>query len=297
MQYFISICTSGLIMGIIYSLMALGLTLIFSILKVINFAHGEFYMLGGYAIYFVLQVFTGLHPLLAVPVAGLIIALFGLVFEVIFLRPIHKDQVERPGEYAILITFGLSFFLMNLALAVFGPFPQRPPSFFRGVVQVGGMFVSADRLTAASFSLLFLILLLLIIKKTWIGKALRAVSQDRQAAAVTGINSLRINTIAFAIGSGMAAMAGALLAPIFSVSPDVGAVPSIRSYIIIVLGGLGSIQGSVIGGLIIGLVESIGAGYFPDPSRGMNYKMVFGLIIFALVLLFKPWGLFGRREL
>lgn len=284
-------------MGIIYSLMALGLTLIFSILKVINFAHGEFYMLGGYAIYFVLQVFTGLHPLLAVPVAGLIIALFGLVFEVIFLRPIHKDQVERPGEYAILITFGLSFFLMNLALAVFGPFPQRPPSFFRGVVQVGGMFVSADRLTAASFSLLFLILLLLIIKKTWIGKALRAVSQDRQAAAVTGINSLRINTIAFAIGSGMAAMAGALLAPIFSVSPDVGAVPSIRSYIIIVLGGLGSIQGSVIGGLIIGLVESIGAGYFPDPSRGMNYKMVFGLIIFALVLLFKPWGLFGRREL
>lgn len=297
MQYFLSICTSGLIMGIIYSLMALGLTLIFSILKVINFAHGEFYMVGGYAIYYVLQLFTGLHPLLAVPIAGILVALLGFVFEIIFLRPIHKEQVERPGEYAILITFGLSFFLMNLSLAVFGPFPQRPPSFFRGVVRVGGMFVSADRLTAAAFSLILLLVLLLVIKKTWIGKALRAVSQDRQAAAVTGINALRMNTIAFAIGSGMAAMAGALLAPIFSVSPDVGAVPSIRSYIIIVLGGLGSIQGSVFGGLIIGLVESLGAGYFPDPSRGMNYKMVFGLVIFALVLLFKPWGLFGRKEI
>jgi branched-chain amino acid transport system permease protein len=297
MQYFASLCTTGLIMGVIYALMALGLTLIFSILRVINFAHGEFYMLGGYASYFLLSAFTGLHPLLAVPLAGLITALIGLVFELVFLRPIHQDRIERPDEYAVLVTFGLSFFLLNLALAAFGPYPHRPASFFKGAINLGGIVrVSADRLTACVLSLALLGVLLLIINRTWIGKALRAVSQDKEAAAVVGINALSMNSIAFALGAGLAAMAGALLAPSFSVTPDVGAVPSIRSYVIIVLGGMGSIQGSILGGILIGLVESLGAGYFPDPSRALNYKTVFGLVIFALVLLFRPWGLLGRKE-
>jgi branched-chain amino acid transport system permease protein len=172
MEYFLSLCTTGVIMGIIYALMALGLTLIFSILRVINFAHGEFYMLGGYASYFILRLFTGLHPLLAVPLAGLIAAVIGLAFEIAFLRPIHQDRIERPDEYAILITFGLSFFLMNLALAVFGPYPHSPPSFFRGAVQLGFMNVSADRLTASVLSLILLAVLLVVINKTWVGQAL-----------------------------------------------------------------------------------------------------------------------------
>lgn len=296
MNYFISLLTSGLVLGVIYALMALGLTLIFSILGVINFAHGEFYMLGGYASYYILTAFTGLHPLWAVPIAGIIVALLGLVFERIFLRPMHLDQIERPGEYAILVTFGLSFFLLNLALAVFGPYPHRPPSFFEGTVKLGTVSVSADRLTASIMAMVLLGLLLLVINRTWIGKALQAVSQDKQAAAVVGINPLAMNSIAFALGAGLAAMAGALLAPSFSVTPDVGAVPSIRSYVIIVLGGMGSIPGSILGGILIGLVESFGAGYFPDPSRALNYKTVFGLVIFALVLLLRPRGLFGRKE-
>jgi branched-chain amino acid transport system permease protein len=296
MKYFLSLCTTGLVMGVIYALMALGLTLIFSILRVINFAHGEFYMLGGYASYFILSTFTGLHPLLAVPLAGLIAALIGLAFELAFLRPMHQERIERPAEYAILITFGLSFFLMNLALAVFGPYPHSPPSFFRGAVKLGFMNISADRLTASVLSLVLLALLLVIINKSWVGKALRAVSQDKQAAAVVGINPLAMNTIAFALGVGLAAMAGALLASSFLLTPDVGAVPSIRSYVIIVLGGMGSIPGSILGGILIGLVESLGAGYFPDPSRALNYKTAFGLVIFALVLLFRPRGFFGREE-
>ncbi len=296
MKYFLSLCTTGVIMGVIYALMALGLTLIFSILRVINFAHGEFYMLGGYASYFILSTFTGLHPLLAVPLAGLIAALIGLAFEIAFLRPMHQGRIERPDEYAILITFGLSFFLMNLALAVFGPYPHRPPSFFQGAVRLGFVNVSADRLTASILSLALLTLLLLIINKTWIGIALQAVSQNKDAAAVVGINPLRMNTLAFGLGVGLAATAGALLAPSFLIVPDVGAVPSIRSYVIIVLGGMGSIQGSILGGLLIGLVESLGAGYFPDPSRALNYKTAFGLVIFALVLLFRPRGFFGRKE-
>jgi len=296
MDYFLALGTTGVIMGIIYALMALGLTLIFSILRVINFAHGEFYMMGGYASYLILSVFAGLHPLLAVPLAGLLAGLVGLAFEVVFLRPMHQERIERPDEYAILITFGLSFFLMNLALAVIGPYPHRPPSFFPGTVDLGFVMVSADRLTASVLALVLLVVLLLLIDRTWIGKALRAVSQDKHAAAVVGINPLRMNSIAFALGAGLAAVSGALLAPSFSVTPDVGAVPSIRSYVIIVLGGMGSIPGSILGGIIIGLVESLGAGYFPDPSRGLTYKTAFGLVIFALVLLFRPTGLFGREE-
>ena len=113
MEYFLALSTTGVIMGVIYALMALGLTLIFSILRVINFAHGEFYMLGGYASYFILTAFAGLNPLLAVPLAGLLAALIGLGFEIAFLRPMHLGRIERPDEYAILITFGLSFFLMK----------------------------------------------------------------------------------------------------------------------------------------------------------------------------------------
>lgn len=296
MDYFLSLTTTGLVMGIIYALMALGLTLIFSILNVINFAHGEFYMIGGYTAYLLLEATTASSPFLAIPVAGLLAAGLGVAFERAFLRPMHAEDIDRPAEYAILITFGLSFFLQNLALGLFGPYPHRPPSFFTGAVSLAGVRVSADRLTAGAISLLLLVALLYVINRTWIGKALRAVSQDKNAAAVVGINPLRMNTIAFGLGVGLAAVAGAVLAPSFSVAPDVGAVPAIRSYVIIVLGGMGSIPGSILGGLTIGLVESLGAGYFPDPSRALTYKTVFGLIIFALVLLFRPRGFLGREE-
>jgi branched-chain amino acid transport system permease protein len=296
MDYFLALSTTGVIMGIIYALMALGLTLIFSILNVINFAHGEFYMLGGYFSYYLLTWFTDLNPLIAVIVGGLMVAILGLIFEFLFLRPMHLGRIERPPEYAVLITFGLSFFLINLALAVFGPYPHRPPSFFEGAVDLGITRVSADRLFASFVSLLLMALLLLLINKTWIGKALQAVSQNKDAAAVVGINPLRMNTLAFGLGVGLAAIAGALLAPTFSIVPNVGAVPSIRSYVIIVLGGMGSIPGSILGGIMIGLVESLGAGYFPDPSRGLTYKTSFGLLIFVLVLLLKPTGLFGRKQ-
>ncbi len=297
MDYFASLLVTGLVMGIIYAVMALGLTLIFSILNVINFAHGEFYMLGGYTSYLILERITGLHPVFILPVAGLLTAAVGVVFEMLFLRPMHQDKIERPAEYAVLVTFGFSFFLLNLALAAFGPYPHSPPSFFGGSIRIGTVIsISTDRVFACVVSLILLGIVVLFMNRTWLGKALRAVSQDKQAAAVVGINASVMNTVAFAFGVGLAGVSGALLAPIFSVTPDVGAVPSIRSYIIIVLGGMGSLPGSVLGALLIGLVESFGAGYFPDLSRALNYKTVFGLVIFILVLLFRPSGLMGRKE-
>jgi branched-chain amino acid transport system permease protein len=293
--------TNGLVIGSIYALMAVGLTLIYSVQGVISFAHGQFYMLGGYVSYYLLQFFAErlgipLNPIVGVPVAGLVTALIGFAFERAFLRPMHLGRIERAGEYAILITFGFGFFLQYTVLAIVGPFTQKTEPYLQaGSLRLGPLVLVPNRLIAAAVGIVLIGALLYLLNRTWTGKALRAVSMDKQAAAVTGINPLRMNTLAFGIGTMLAGMSGAALIPVFTWVPWVGMAASTRSYVIIVLGGLGSVPGALLGGLIIGLVEALGAGCYPDPSKGAAYKTAFGLVIFALMLLVRPTGLFGRE--
>jgi branched-chain amino acid transport system permease protein len=292
---------NGLVIGSIYALMAVGLTLIYSVQGIISFAHGQFYMLGGYVSYYLLLFFAErlgitLNPIVGVPIAGLVTMLVGFAFERSFLRPMHLGQIERAGEYAILITFGFGFFLQYTALAIVGPFSQKTEPYLQtGSLQLGSLVLIPNRLLAAAVGFFLIGLLLYMLNRTWTGKALRAVSMDKQAAAVTGINPLRMNTLAFGIGTMLAGMSGAALIPVFTWVPWVGMTASTRSYVIIVLGGLGSVPGALFGGLIIGLVEALGAGCYPDPSKGAAYKTAFGLLIFAVVLLVRPTGLFGRE--
>lgn len=267
-------------------------------------------MVGGYVAYYFVHTFTDLPPLLAILAAGLVAFLLGAVFERIFLRPMAEGKVERPGEYAILITFGLAFFLQYLVLAVIGPHPKKVPRYLdlprfdlafihsrAATLKLGSRIpLSATRVTAGLIALVMMILLLYLVHRTWIGKGLRAVSQDKQAAAVVGINPLNMSTLAFGLGSMLAGMSGAALVPAFSWVPYVGAPAAVKSYVIIVLGGMGSIPGAVLGGLIIGVVESLGAGLLPDPNRAFAYRDAYGLLIFALVLLLRPQGLFGREQ-
>lgn len=289
--------TNGLIIGFIYALMAVGLTLIYSVQGIVSFAHGQFYMLGGYVSYYLLQLLTGVNPIVGVPVAGLATMVIGLAFERLFLRPIHLGRVERPGEYAILITFGLGFFMEYTVLAAVGPFTQKAPVFTEAlVVNLGPVSLLPNRLVAAGVSIVLTAALLYLLNRTWLGKALRAVSMDKQAAAVVGINPLDMNTLAFGIGTMLAGMAGAALIPVFTWVPSVGAPAAVRAFVIIVLGGLGSVPGALLGGLIIGVVEALGAGCYPDPSKGASYKTAFGLVIFAVMLLMRPNGLFGRKS-
>ena len=296
-SYVANQAANGLTIGSIYALMAVGLTLIYSVQGVISFAHGQFYMLGGYVSYYLLQLLVDMNPIVGVPVAGLVTMLIGFAFERLFLRPMHLGRVERAGEYAILITFGFGFFLQYTALAIVGPFSQKTDTYLEaGSLQVGGLTLIPNRLVAAAVGIVLIGLLLYLINRTWTGKALQAVSMDKQAAAVTGINPLTMNTLAFGIGTMLAGMSGAALIPVFTWVPWVGVTASSRSYVIIVLGGLGSIPGALLGGLIIGLVEALGAGCYPDPSQGAAYKTAFGLIIFALMLLLRPTGLFGRES-
>jgi branched-chain amino acid transport system permease protein len=293
---------NGVVIGSIYALMAVGLTLIYSVQGIISFAHGQFYMLGGYVSYYFLQFAANrlgvtLNPIFGVPLAGLVTMLVGFAFEQSFLRPMHLGRVERAGEYAILVTFGFGFFLQYTTLAIVGPFSQKTDTYVEaGILSLGPLNLIPNRLIAAAVGFVLIGLLLYFLNRTWTGKALRAVSMDKQAAAVTGINPLRMNTLAFGIGTMLAGMSGAALIPVFTWVPWVGMLASTRSYVIIVLGGLGSVPGALAGGLIIGLVEAIGAGCYPDPSKGAAYRTAFGLLIFAIVLLVRPTGLFGREQ-
>jgi branched-chain amino acid transport system permease protein len=315
-SFVISQLTNGVVIGIIYGLMALGLTLIFSILGVVSFAHGEFYMIGGMVVYYFNAVwFPGSNPIFALLAATIVTFTIGVIFERLFLRVMNSGEVERPGEYAILVTFGLAFFLQYLTQAVLGANPVKASRFFdfptvnlpnaenptllkmtaRNINFFDAISIPNPRFTAAMIAIIMLALLMWFLYQTWTGKALRAVSQDRQAAAVAGINPDNMNTLAFGLGTMLAGLSGASLVQVFAWLPQVGIIASSRSFVIIVLGGMGSLPGAFIGGLLVGLFEAAGTGCIPDPSRAAAYIPAYGMILLTLVLLLKPTGLFGRE--
>ena len=295
MEFFAAQALNGLVIGLLYALMAVGLSLIFSVLKLVNFAHGECYMMGAFVSYYLATLF-GVNPILSVFLAMIAVFLLGALIHQLFLKPIYTERVERKDEYAILITFGLGIFLQNLAMSIFGPWTKRSPDFLPGTTLLGFLTVDNNRLVVSAAAVLIVTALLIVIGKTFVGKALRAVSQDRDAAAIVGVNSQRMNLLAFGIGVALAGGAGALIGPIFLISPVMGILPGIKSFVIIVLGGMGSIKGAIIGSLLLGQIESLGSVFFLDPTRGLAYKNAFGVLLLAIVLLLRPTGLFGERH-
>ncbi len=286
---------NGLIISSFYALAALGLAIIFGVLRIVNFAHGELYMLGGYA-YFLAVSALGLPPVIAVVTAAFALAVIGAAIEWLLIRPVHTARVDRPDEYAIMITFALSILLLNLANSLFGPWPRRPEPLFRGRVEIGELIVSGDRLAAAGIAVVLIAALLVALRYSWAGRAVRAVSQNREAAAIFGISVSRVGMLAFALGAALAGLAGALMGPVFNVTPPMGVIPVIKAYVIVVLGGLGSIPGAIVGAVILGQVESFATVLIPDPSRALAYKDAYGLILIVAVLLLRPQGLFGTKE-
>jgi branched-chain amino acid transport system permease protein len=287
---------NGAVIGVIYALIAVGVTLIFSILKIVNFAHGDLYMLGGYCAYYVIE-YLGVPPLGAMVVAMGALFVGAVVLERLMLTPLYSDATERKDEYGLIVTFGLAYFLRNSAVIAFGPFPLKPPSFIPGVQRMGNLVVTNDRLVAASIGIALILALLYFMKRTIWGQALDAVSQSRESAAIVGINARRFNSFAFGIGAALAAAAGALVAPIFSLAPDMGVLPNIHAYVIVILGGMGSVSGSIIAGILLGESENLFTAFFPDPTRAFAYTNAFGVLVLMVVLIFRPQGLFGRRHL
>jgi len=287
---------NGAVIGVIYALIAVGVTLIFSILKIVNFAHGDLYMLGGYCAYYVIE-YLGVPPLAAMVVAMTALFVVAIVLERLMLTPLYSDATERKDEYGLIVTFGLAFFLRNIAVIAFGPFPLKPPSFIPGVQRMGNLIVTNDRLVAGGVGIVLIAALLYFMQRTIWGQALDAVSQSRDSAAIVGINARRFNSLAFGIGAALAAAAGALVAPIFSLAPDMVVLPNIHAYVIVILGGMGSVSGSIIAGILLGESENLFTAFFPDPTRAFAYTNAFGVLVLMVVLMFRPQGFFGRRHL
>jgi len=285
---------NGLIISIFYALAALGLSIIFGVLKIVNFAHGELYMLGGF-VYFVVASVLGLPPVVALILAFAALFLIGMAIERLLIDPVYQGKVERVDEYAIMITFGLAILLQNLMLSIFGPWTKRPDAIFHGRVEIGQLIIGGDRLAAAGIGLVVIGFVLYLLRYTWAGKAMRAVSQDRETASVVGVNAKLTGTLAFGLGSALAGTAGALIGPVFLVYPTMGVIPAIKAYVIVVLGGLGSIPGAIVGALILGQVENLLTVLIPDTTRALAYKDAYGLLLLILVLVLRPQGLFGEK--
>ncbi len=283
----------GLITGVFYALMAIGLSLIFGILRIVNFAHGEFYMVGAYAFTLVALAF-GVDPWLALAAAPLLGALLGWITERLLIRPLYAGYSSwgvAKDEYAIIVTFALSLLLINLVDKVIGPYPMRGPSLVEAQrLSLGPFMMSGHRLTAAIVGAVVILSVFLFIRFSFWGKQIQAVSQNRLGASLAGIDPSRVSMIVFAASGALAALAGALLAPLINASPDVGLYIAIKSYVIVVLGGMGSIGGALIASLLLGVLESFAAVYI-----SYDYRDTFGLAILILVLLLRPQGLLGQR--
>jgi len=272
----------GLSIGSIYILMALGLTLMFGMMHIINFAHGAIYMLGAFAIYYIFSQW-GAPYFAAFVLAMFLLGTFGYLVERSIYRPI-KGGIE-PTLVALL---ALTTFLQAAGYPVFGQLDKHVPPVFQGTRNILGVMISVERLMIIPMAGALVVGLYLFINKTKMGAAMRAIEQDKEAAALQGVNVHVVNGLAFAIGFALAAASGALMAPIFKLDPMMGEQPLLKAFIIIILGGLGSIPGAILGGLMLGLIDSIVA-----TALGAEPAFLLSFVFIILLLLFKPTGLFG----
>jgi branched-chain amino acid transport system permease protein len=289
-ELFLQTLISGVMIGVLYALMALGITFIYSIVKMINWSMGEFYMIGSYLQYVLVAYWLGPDLwYLAVPISAAGVFVLGLALEPILIKPMFRQALERRDEYATVVTIALLLLLRNLAIGLAGP-NQYTPGSTLPTVMLGPLPVAGASLAASLCALMAVALFYFILKQSWYGLALRAVAQSRIGAQTAGVDVFRLDQIAFGIGVALAGIAGALLAPVFLVYPANGVVTTVKGFEIIVIGGLGSIPGALIAGVLLGVVESLGAAFISAP-----YQNVYGFLLVLLVLLLRPTGLFGER--
>ena len=275
---------NGLASSGIYILVALGLTLVLSIMGIVQMSHGEIYMIGAYSAYY-LVVGLGLNFFLALLIAIIFVGCIGIFLERVCFRP-FRGELDR----AVIISIGLILVLQNIVLSIAGGDPRSYSSPVTGVLRIFGTAISWERLFIVLTGIVLLIALFLFIRKTKTGQAMLAISQDREGAALQGINIDRISSLAMFLGCGLAAVAGAMVGALFSMSPTMGSFALMKGIAVIVLGGLGSIPGAVLGGLIIGLIDGI--------LPVLTTSHIAGLIGFAviiLILIFRPQGIAGHE--
>ncbi|KMO32068.1 ABC transporter permease [Methylobacterium variabile] len=287
MEQLIQHLVNTLILGGTYALLGIGLTLIFGIMNVVNFTHGALYTVGAYLTYLAVAA-LGLDLFLALPVAILGGLLLGALIEVVLLRPLRGQDIDTT----MLVMIGAGIVLQSGTLWIFGGVAKAVPSPFpEAPLQIGPASVSWLRLFVLGAALLLIGLTYALINRTKLGLAMRAAFQDSDTAALMGVNVRVIYTATFAMGSALAAAAGALLGPVYVVHPQMGGLAELKAFAIVILGGLGNVTGAAIGGFILALAEELGAGYISS-----GYRDAMGFLIIIAVLLYKPTGLFAKAE-
>jgi len=278
---------SGLLIGGVFALIALGLTLIFGVMKIINFAHGDFLMLGMYFAFF-LSVIMGIDPYISAVLCLPVFFTLGWGVQHWLIRPV----LSAPENIQILVTVGISLVFQNTALFLFSPdFQSLSVPYGASTLSVGGVSISYVRLIACGVSLSAAATVYLFLTRSDIGKALRACAEQKTGAMAVGIDVNRMYRVAFGLGTMCVALAGVLMTPFFYMAPQVGLPFTLVAFVTVVLGGLGSVPGALAGGLIIGVVESLGEVLLPSPSM----KQMATFSVFLLVLLIRPQGLMGGR--
>lgn len=285
MDIVIQLGVAGLAIGMIYALVALGFVLIFNAVNVVNFAQGEFAMIPAFVVSFLLTS-SGLPMWAAIVGTLAVAAVFGLVFNKLVYFPLRK----RSFVPVIIATIGVSVFLRNVALVLFGADPRRVQPLISGVVNIFGTRVNAQYLIIIGVTVVLLVAQYLVFDRTMVGKRLQATAQNREMAALMGINTGVMIAATFAYSAVLGGVAGILVAPLFGVTTGLGTVIALKAFAATVIGGFGSVPGAVIGAVFLGLVEIFGAAYVST-----DYKDAFAFVILIAVLLFRPQGFFGEK--
>jgi branched-chain amino acid transport system permease protein len=286
MDLFLQLLANGLINGAFYALSALGLTLIFGLMRVVNFAHGDLYMVGG-LLGWALTSVVGLDFFTSLAVVVVVMGAVGWLIDRALISRV-RGQGEEPG---ILLTLGLSIFLVNTALLVVGTAPQKVSlPFANAPLFLGPVVVTQSRLFVVAMCALLIVAAHLVIQRTTLGRAMRATFQDPMAAQLVGIRSNQIYAVTFGLGTALAGVAGMLLGSIYVAQATIGGLVSLKAFVVVILGGMGSFAGAIVGGLILGVVEALWGGYVAT-----GYVDAIGFALVIAMLLVRPYGLFSKQ--
>ncbi len=287
LSIFIQLAVLGLVRGSMYALMGVGLSLIFGIMEIVNFAHGELFMLGCYIMYFVAAM-LGLPFPIGILASGVGLLIVGIFLEKGLISTLRKKAGRDWLMDSFVLTIGLMVMLQNLALIVFGGIQRGIPNLVPGQIVIGEVVFIHDHLVILGLALLTVGILWYFVKYTAFGKAIRATSQHSEAAQTLGIDINLMHSIAFGIGAALAGISGALLITLFPANPYAGTAPVLKSFVVVILGGLGNIKGAIAAGILVGLLEAFTVFFI---SGGWQNVIVFSIVIAALI--FKPAGLFA----
>lgn len=285
MSDFLQMGLTGLNLGLMYALIAIGLTLIFGVMRVIQYAHGEMFMLGAFALYY-LHAELGMPYWVGVAISAALIFCVGAVLQVVLFKPLQGKNIL----FSLAVSLGLVLIISGSGQLIFGTTTKGIPGPVSGGILVGGAFLTYERMLISAVSIGLILSLWVFLRHSVTGLAIRAVAEDPQTAAMQGIRADRIHWIAFGLGSAMAAIAGCMMGTLLSIVPTMGFLATIKAFMIVIMGGLGSVIGALIGGLILGMIDSV-----VTTTISGDIAIILSFVVIFLILVFRPSGLFGQN--